>query len=647
MSPASLPSRAKKRRSRLEQQDVSADQEQKSQEQGPADATTLNTTASTERGSGRPDVQYVVQHHTPPSDSARSRESRPPGNDDEIGLNSSPSTSAFLNLSDELILLILEHLEGPWEISVPIDKRAYLSVESFGPPLERPENAVEALGRFRLICRRLAVIGASRQFSRVTTRFSQHGFERLERIAKCKDIAQAVKKFTYMVPYFWTQGKIIQSLSLRATKLNEVPETVDRNQILGQINSVVLERRIHEQTRLISSREDVRVLKLALTAFTSLQHIQILPVQDDFQASILNQLRRYPDLDPSIAPQWAAACSHSTRTLAEALIISKSSCSHFSSPFISPQSAQSLTENPPSIGRPFDGLQALASGLTCLELHFDWEIDLDAKLTRLSPFFLGLFTTAKNLQAVHIGFPAHRPVNISLETIFHSIYWEKLVAFGIQAWKVDAEEILAIALRHRARLRGLRLRNVLLKGDALWKDVLTVLRSELRRLDWISLRRVGYAKTFDEQTPLGHEIFDDPPGGSSSSDSEDDNNDDDEYEDSESEQTTDSASPRYRPDATTYGSGDSDTDESQEESDSEDTESDGENDTDDGRDTGRQEMSFPDFSSSPHSPRLSRRPLGEQSLTSSGSIEDDGREIPTALRRRLEQWVIRRSHSRS
>ena len=43
------------------------------------------------------------------------------------------------------------------------------------------------------------------------------------------------------------------------------------------------------------------------------------------------------------------------------------------------------------------------------------------------------------------------------------------------------------------------------------------------RLDWVSLRRIGYAANFDEQlAKLGAEVPDDPPGGASESDEESD-----------------------------------------------------------------------------------------------------------------------------
>ena len=88
-------------------------------------------------------------------------------------------------------------------------------------------------------------------------------------------------------------------------------------------------------------------------------------------------------------------------------------------------------------------MRLLAERLTCLELHFDDGIDLDQRMRDLSSLSKAVFTAAKNIEAVHIGFPSHRPLTLRLEEIFHNVKWEKLQAFGIQAWRLDADEIIA------------------------------------------------------------------------------------------------------------------------------------------------------------------------------------------------------------
>ena len=153
-------------------------------------------------------------------------------------------------------------------------------------------------------------------------------------------------------------------------------------------------------------------------------------------------------------------------------------------------------------------LQSLAARLTCLELHFDDWTNLDDKMHQLSGLFKTVFEAATGMQAVHVGFPSRAPLSLPLESIFHHVQWDKLRALGIQAWRLDADSILRLARRHRHSLRGLRLRDVLLTGDSRWKDVLACLREEMTLLDWVSLRRIGYAATFDEVDAQAMEVPD-------------------------------------------------------------------------------------------------------------------------------------------
>jgi hypothetical protein len=155
-------------------------------------------------------------------------------------------------------------------------------------------------------------------------------------------------------------------------------------------------------------------------------------------------------------------------------------------------------------------------------LHFDAGLDLNEQMRDLSGLFQTVFTAAKNMQAVHIGFPSRSPLELNLEEIFHNVRWDKLRAFGIQAWRLDAEEIIQIARRHRKTLRGLRLRDVLLKEGSKWKDVLHMLHSEMDILEWVSLRRIDYASHFDSLWASGVELTDADLMLSSESDLSDD-----------------------------------------------------------------------------------------------------------------------------
>lgn len=272
--------------------------------------------------------------------------------------------------------------------------------------------------------------------------------------------------------------------------------------------------KVNEQREIVQTQEDARVLNKAISAFTSLQHVQILRVQDVEDGLLISYIREHDRLNQLVELKWAPACSHSTKTIGNALLASRSPCSRFSSPMLSPQSALGAVNDPPST------LSLLAERLTCLELHFDDGTDLDHRMRELSGLSKAVFSAAKNMQALHIGFPSHRPLSLKLEELFHHVKWDKLLAFGIQAWRLDAEEIIGLARRHRDKLRGLRLRDVLLKDGSRWRDVLEFLREDMIRLDWVSLRRIDYENHFEEQRIVGAEIPDEPFMGSDSSDAE-------------------------------------------------------------------------------------------------------------------------------
>lgn len=110
-------------------------------------------------------------------------------------------------LPNELLEVIFDHVQADSEASVNIDRRAYLSVESFKAPSPPLPAQAHDLASLRLVCRRFAKLGIPHQFTRVTTRFSGKGFARLEGIAASPEVAKHVKKFSYMLPCFWEEGQ--------------------------------------------------------------------------------------------------------------------------------------------------------------------------------------------------------------------------------------------------------------------------------------------------------------------------------------------------------------------------------------------------------------------------------------------------------
>jgi hypothetical protein len=379
----------------------------------------------------------------------------------------------------------------------------------------------------------------------------------------------------------------------------------------GSLDVSIYETKIDEQKRILETEQDSRVLQHALEAFVRLQHVQVLPLQDQQDAMLVSYIRSHHNMAEFVELKWAPACLHSTRTIGEALLTSHSPCTRFSSPMLSPQSAIVLAQHPPGLNSGMvDSLDTLAARLTCLELHFDDGFELDGRMRDLSPLFAKVFSSAENLEAVHVGFPSHRPLSLGLEEVFHNVKWEKLLAFGIQGWKLDAQEIMDLAYRHRDRLRGLRLREVFLKDGSMWKDILVFLRSKMLRLDWVSLRRIGYAKEFDEHwAGAGVEIPDDPPGGYSS------DSDDDYWADRERDIDDD--------DDESIGS----------------MSSEGLHSNEDDHLEGNG-MEFPNLPDTPTSATWCNCG-GEQIPETVDELDDNGLLVPNATRRLWERWVVR------
>ncbi len=127
------------------------------------------------------------------------------------------STTSMERLSNELLRDILDFIQLTPDHVLNIDRRAYLSVESFKAPSPPLPAQAHDVASFRLVCRRFAELGAPYQFTRVTTRFSRKGFVRLEGIAGSPGIARHVKKFSYMIPCFYLEGNFMPLLLSSST----------------------------------------------------------------------------------------------------------------------------------------------------------------------------------------------------------------------------------------------------------------------------------------------------------------------------------------------------------------------------------------------------------------------------------------------
>jgi hypothetical protein len=251
-----------------------------------------------------------------------------------------------------------------------------------------------------------------------------------------------------------------------------------------------------------------------MEAFTSLQHIHILPL-----VGMLNNAHRKleefaldhhlasPDSWPYPYSTWEPACKRALETVFDAIDSAGSTISirTVALPALHPSSFSRLNPRIKEIS-----VKAVWNHLTYLEIQFDSQSFLvsDAVHDLVTPpnspitsnaelreLFGLIFRAAQNLEVVYLGFHPSNPVNIPLEEIFHEQRWTKLRAFGIDSWLLSAQELVGIVERHKHTLRGLRLGNIRLRKPDRWvRDVVVPLRAclESMGLRWISLDGCQY-----------------------------------------------------------------------------------------------------------------------------------------------------------
>jgi hypothetical protein len=73
---------------------------------------------------------------------------------------------------------------------------------------------------------------------------------------------------------------------------------------LGPLDVRHFVQKVNEQKDIVKTREDARVLNLAISAFTSLQHVQILRVQDQADASLISYIRNHAELNHLVELKW-------------------------------------------------------------------------------------------------------------------------------------------------------------------------------------------------------------------------------------------------------------------------------------------------------------------------------------------------------
>lgn len=113
-------------------------------------------------------------------------------------------------LSNEILNAILDNIESESQKCVSVDRREYLSVESFRLPSPPLPSQAQDVANFRLTCQRFAAIGIPYQFTRVTLRFSSRGFRRLDEICSNDHLVQHTRKFSYLVPLFYGDSELLE-----------------------------------------------------------------------------------------------------------------------------------------------------------------------------------------------------------------------------------------------------------------------------------------------------------------------------------------------------------------------------------------------------------------------------------------------------
>ncbi|KAJ5895150.1 hypothetical protein N7495_006841 [Penicillium taxi] len=401
--------------------------------------------------------------------------------------------SPMQHLPDELLSDILSFLLDSRPQALDIGGRNGLEAESQTIRLGEASD----LDRFRLVCKRFMRIGTPRQFSRFNLRFSEHGFRRLGDLLEMQ-LACYVKSVTYLVrPFYQGSGwmPMLRTLGFE-------------DPTLAQVHI----RRFREQTRLVENNRDLVQLRKAMEAFSSLQEIKLLRLQDKADDDLLDFIR-----DHSIRRaegtslrttrfDWESACSRAVTNLGISILGSQQCTSiRFIGPQISPEATLQLLRAPPTT------FTAIGSRLTSLDINFHSHTDITATMSDLSGVFRRVFTEAQNLVTIKIGFPPKSPLNLALEAIFHNISWKTLRTLGLKGWRLHAEEIISLARRHRSQLRDLRLNAVYVRPGGRWIDVLSVLRVEMKQLNHLDLTDIDYSGNFDAVfLTSGVEVFDDP-----------------------------------------------------------------------------------------------------------------------------------------
>ncbi|GJP87619.1 F-box domain protein [Aspergillus niger] len=254
--------------------------------------------------------------------------------------------------------------------------------------------------------------------------------------------------------------------------------------------SSIHRRRLDDQKYILDSNLDLRLLRRAIAAFSSLQQVKLLRLQDEADEQLLDHIRER-SLGRTTRLDWEPACTRAITSLSISLLESNCNSVRFVGPQISPEATVRLLQAPST------SLSALGARLASLDVTFHSAAKLSTYMETLSNVFHDFFLAAKNLTTIHLGFPTNAPLDLALEQIFHHVQWKRLRTLSIQGWRLGSEEIIAFIRRHRRQLRNVRLASVYLRPGGRWREVLTVLHDEMDLLERIDLRGIDYTSNFD------------------------------------------------------------------------------------------------------------------------------------------------------
>ena len=100
-----------------------------------------------------------------------------------------------------------------------------------------------------------------------------------------------------MVPFFYDQGIITDPASAifetdQVTGRERIQELLrTRPESFGFLDVGHFQEKVNEQRDILRTRKDARILHFALQRFTSLQHVQILRLQDQQDAVLISYMR--------------------------------------------------------------------------------------------------------------------------------------------------------------------------------------------------------------------------------------------------------------------------------------------------------------------------------------------------------------------